>query len=154
MSDTDPSDRAGTGTAAGRVVMAAGGVVLDGTGRTARVLVVHRPAHDDWSLPKGHVDEGEALAEAALREVIEETGVTARIVQPAGTTEHAVVLDGATATKRVHWFVMEPVGTADPSTRRPDAEVDHAAWFPIGTALERLTYPGERTLLSETVALR
>jgi 8-oxo-dGTP pyrophosphatase MutT (NUDIX family) len=134
-----------------RVVLAAGGVVLDVAGPDPRVLVVHRPAYDDWSLPKGHVDPGEELAAAALREVTEETGIAARIVRDAGTTEHTVELAPGPATKRVHWFVMEPLGDADPATREPDVEVDRATWWPTSTALRDLTYAGERTLLAQVL---
>lgn len=136
------------------VVVAAGGLVIDGTGAEAKVLVVHRPTHDDWSLPKGHVDPGERPEEAALREVAEETGVTAAIVRAAGTTEHAVVSDGRPALKRVHWFVMRPVSDSDPATRPPDTEVDRATWWPVGTALSALTHVGERTLLADVLARR
>ena len=53
---------------------AAGGVVV----RDGQVLVVHRPRYDDWSLPKGKLEDGETWEDAALREVHEETGVACR----------------------------------------------------------------------------
>jgi 8-oxo-dGTP diphosphatase len=152
MSDAAPSGDTGTGAIP--VVVAAGGVVLDGVDPATRVLVVHRPAYADWSLPKGHLDAGEGPSEAALREVAEETGVTAAIVRAAGTTEHAVVSDGRPALKRVHWFVMRPVSDSDPATRPPDTEVDRATWWPVGTALSALTHVGERTLLADVLARR
>ena len=52
-------------------VEAAGGVVV----HQGRVLIVHRPRYDDWTLPKGKLDRGESFEDAALREVWEETGV-------------------------------------------------------------------------------
>ena len=58
-------------------VRAAGGVVI----RDGLVAVVHRPRYDDWSLPKGKLDEGETFEEAALREVWEETGLRAALVR-------------------------------------------------------------------------
>jgi 8-oxo-(d)GTP phosphatase len=134
-------------------VLAAGGVVLHTLDGVTHALVIHRPAYDDWSLPKGHVDDGESLEDTAAREVAEETGVTARVVRPAGTTEHEVERDGVRATKRVHWFVMQPADGShvDPSSRTPDAEVDRAAWWPLGVALTDLTHAGERELLARTV---
>ena len=54
-------------------VDAAGGVVE----RDGRVLLVHRPRYDDWTFPKGKLDPGESFEDAALREVEEETGVSA-----------------------------------------------------------------------------
>ena len=57
-------------------VEAAGGVVLRGAVGSTEVLVVHRPRYDDWSLPKGKLDKGETGKQAALREVLEETGRT------------------------------------------------------------------------------
>jgi len=147
----DPTAALAAALAAKPVVLAAGGVVLDAAGPDPMVLVVHRPAYDDWSLPKGHVDPGEELAAAALREVTEETGIAARIVRDAGTTEHTVELAPGPATKRVHWFVMEPLGDADPATREPDVEVDRATWWPTSTALRDLTYAGERTLLAQVL---
>ena len=59
-------------------VLAAGVVVL----RQGRVLLVHRPAYDDWSFPKGKLDRGEHAAVAAVREVGEETGVRVRLGVP------------------------------------------------------------------------
>ncbi len=132
----------------GRTIVAAGGVVIDGVGPRARVLVVHRPAYDDWSLPKGHVDAGEDLPDAALREVLEETGVHAHLMGRLGSTEHTV----ADGLKRVDWFLMRPAeGAADPTGRVADAEVDVSQWWPVTTAAERLTYANERELLAAVV---
>jgi len=131
------------------VVLAAGGVVLDGTGPSARVLVVHRPAHDDWSLPKGHVDPDEDPATSALREVLEETGVDAVLVTLFATTEH----DVGDSRKRVQWFLMHPADrAADPTARPADDEVDCAAWWSLTMAAERLTYVTERELVASATA--
>jgi 8-oxo-dGTP diphosphatase len=144
---TAPSDRYAHAAIADRVVVAAGGVVLRTLDDVPHVLVVHRPRYDDWSLPKGHLDAGEGLQEAAVREVEEETGVLGRIVAPAGTTEHPITLAEGNAIKRVHWYVMHPTATSDPSTRPADEEVDVAAWWPVMRALTDLTHAGERALL-------
>lgn len=120
----------------------------------ARVLVIHRPAYDDWTLPKGHLDPGEGPEEAAVREVEEETGVRARIVAAIGSTEHEVMLADGPASKRVHWFLMHPTDrTAEtaPSERTADAEVDTATWWPIDSALTDLTHTSERDLVRRTV---
>jgi 8-oxo-dGTP diphosphatase len=137
-------------------VVAAGGVVLDDTTGAVRVLVVHRPAYDDWSLPKGHVDTGESPFDASVREVVEETGVSAHVTGEAGTTEHAVTLTRAgtmlDAVKRVHWFTMHPAAAADdPAGRAADDEVDVAAWWPVERALTDLTHATERQLLARVL---
>ncbi len=134
-------------------VLAAGGVVIDAADGEQRVLVVHRPAHEDWSLPKGHLDGEETAVRAALREVDEETGVAAAIVADVGTTHHPVVTADGPATKQVHWFLMRPLPGGDPTGRAPDAEVDEARWWPVTTALEDLTYAGERELLARALTL-
>ncbi len=146
------TDPASPGPSPSATLVAAGGVVLDGTGADTRVLVVHRPAYDDWSLPKGHVDPGETFAATARREVAEETGVDAAVVDGAGTTAHALLHAGAPAHKEVHWFVMRPAAdAADPAARPPDDEVDRAAWWPVDDALRDLTHAGERTLLARVL---
>ncbi len=133
-------------------IAAAGGVVLRAVPDAMQVLVVHRPAYDDWSLPKGHIDADETPAAAAVREVLEETGVGAHITGDAGRTSYPVTRtqDGAarTVTKRVQWYWMQPEdGSADPSGRAADHEVDRAAWWPLEHARDALTYASERALL-------
>ncbi|MDX6357641.1 MAG: 8-oxo-(d)GTP phosphatase, partial [Nocardioidaceae bacterium] len=59
-------------------VLSAGAVVL----RKGQVLLVHRPAYDDWSFPKGKLDRDEHAAVAAVREVGEETGLRVRLGVP------------------------------------------------------------------------
>ena len=71
------------------VIKAAGGVVCrsNGSGKT-EVVVVHRPAYDDWTLPKGKIDPEETPEECALREVREETGYKCELVRPLGCTAY------------------------------------------------------------------
>jgi len=151
---TGAEPREGEDRPATAVVVAAGGIVLDRPGASRRVLVVHRPAYDDWSLPKGHVDGGEGLAAAALREVAEETGVIARIAAEVGSTEHLIQSMGGPATKRVHWFLMHLTVPTDPAGRAPDGEVDRAEWWPTARALTELTHANERALLADVLSRR
>ena len=153
---SDISDRLRDGLqppAPDRVVLAAGGIVLVEGDAGLEVLVVHRPAYDDWTLPKGHVDAGESLEAAALREVLEETGLAARIVVSAGTTVHQVELPDGTAAKQVHWFLMVPAGTSTPGAHAGDDEVDRICWWPVTRAVQDLTHSGEQELLRDTATI-
>src|SRR5919112_3139081 len=119
-------------------VRAAGGVVV----RDGLVLVVHRPRYDDWSLPKGKLEDGESWEEAALREVEEETGVGCRLVRELDDDHYA---DRKGRLKRVRWWLMEPVAM---DVRDPDDEVDDVRWIPLETAREALTYAPDRGLVA------
>ena len=133
-------------------VEAAGGVVLRGTGGATghlEVLVVHRGRYDDWSLPKGKLDPGESHADAAVREVEEETGV--RVGLDAELPQIVYPVEGG--IKRVRWFAMHPVA-GDPQDRPADHEVDDARWLDVDLARDRLTYDADRALLSEALAVR
>jgi 8-oxo-dGTP diphosphatase len=116
-------------------VRAAGGVVLDGAGR---VLVVHRPGHDDWSLPKGKLEAGESWREAAAREVEEETGLRCAPGPEAGRTRYEV----ADGPKEVRYFRMRAEGEAAPRN-----EVDEVRWATLAEAEELLDYPHDRALV-------
>lgn len=123
---------------------AAGGVVVRGTGAARTVAVVHRPRHDDWSLPKGHVDAGESWREAALREVREETGWRATVT---GAPMSISYLVGDDLPKVV---VFYPMATIDEeAVDEIDAdEVDEIAWWPVARAVAELTYEDERRVAS------
>src|SRR3954469_10161873 len=88
-------------------ILAAGAVVL----RKGRVLLVHRPAYDDWSFPKGKLDPGEHAAVAAVREVGEETGVRVRLGVPLARQSYP----NGGRTKVVDYWIGRVVGDADVS---------------------------------------
>jgi len=99
------------------VVRAGGGIVVRraGDGRM-QVAVVHRPVREDWSFPKGKLEEGETFEEGALREVLEETGLTCRLGRFLGHTQYR---DRKDRDKVVAYWVMT-VDASSPSspTRR------------------------------------
>jgi 8-oxo-dGTP diphosphatase len=127
-------------------VEAAGGVVVRAARDGPEVLLVHRVRYDDWSLPKGKLDPGEEHRTAAVREVLEETGVHARPSEEL----RQLVYEVAAGRKRVRWYVMHPDG-GDPAARPPDDEVDVAAWVPAAQAETLLTYPTDVELLAEAL---
>lgn len=127
--------------------LAAGGIIVDDKTGTPRVLLVHRPRYDDWSFPKGKLDPGETLEEAALREVKEETGLKCRIVRRVAVTRYRYRTrsPGRFRPKAVHYFLMQRI------TRRirvPGEEVDRAEWFELEEAARTLSYIQDRELLS------
>ena len=126
-------------TTAGRV-RAAGGVVWRRAG-PVRILVVHRPRYDDWSLPKGKADDGESDEECALREVREETGLTCRLGPELPSTSYR---DNKGRAKVVRYWAMEPI--ADDGFT-PNAEVDELRWLPVPETLALLSYDHDRPVV-------
>lgn len=127
-------------------IRAAGAVVLRTGDHGTEVLVVHRPHHGDWSLPKGKLEPGEPADVAAVREVREETGVTIRLGPRLDDVHYTVDSDGSAREKVVHWWVGVPV-VDDADAREADGEVDEVVWLTPAKARQRLTYPADRALV-------
>lgn len=117
------------------IIRAAGGVVL----RDGQVLLVHRPAYDDWTLPKGKLEDGESWEDGALREVEEETGLACDLGEEVGRTRY---VDGRGHNKEVRYFRM--TGGGEPVARN---EVDEVRFLSLAEAAELLSYPRDRVLL-------
>ena len=125
-------------------VRAAGGLVWRRRGDVIEVALVHRPAYDDWSLPKGKLQDGEREEDAALREVEEETGLRCRLERPVGTNRYR---DRRGREKIVAYWLMRPLR----GRFRPTREVDQIRWLPVEAAADALTYEHDRALLLELV---
>ena len=135
------------GTTIATTVEAAGGVVLRSRDGRTEVLAVHRPKYDDWSLPKGKLDEGEDWRDAALREVAEETHVACELGTELSEIRYT---DPKGRPKRVRWWLMRPVedGSED---REPDDEVDAVRWIDTDLAATELTYDHDHELVTEAL---
>jgi 8-oxo-dGTP diphosphatase len=110
-------------------VRAAGGVVM----RDGKVVLVHRPKYDDWTLPKGKLDPGEGWEEAALREVEEETGLRCRLGAEVASSRYR---DAKGRDKLVRYWLMEPLG----GDFEPHDEVDELRWLTPEEASGLLSY--------------
>jgi 8-oxo-dGTP pyrophosphatase MutT (NUDIX family) len=130
----------------------AGGVVVhDGH---CIVIVPTRRAADGTkvlALPKGHPDGQETPADAALREVREETGVDAEIVEKLGDVRYWYMRGGRRIAKVVSFYLLEyTAGELDDH----DHEVEDARWIPLERAARELTYPGERDMAARALSRR
>jgi 8-oxo-dGTP diphosphatase len=126
-----------------RLIQAAGGLVFRQTNKgKLRILVVHRPSYDDWSLPTGKADPGESPEETAVREVLEETGYHCLVVAPLAVTRHRV----RSGIKQVAWFAMRPL--PDSPGFAPNDEIDEVRWVSRSQAKELLDYENDRALVA------
>lgn len=118
-------------------VRAGGGVIV----RDGCVLLVHRGAYDDWTLPKGKLEPGETWEDGALREVEEETGLRCTI---GGEVARTFYVDGVGRDKEVRYYLM---GSSD----EPAAcnEVDEVRWVPLAEAPGLLTYPRDANVVAQ-----
>jgi 8-oxo-dGTP pyrophosphatase MutT (NUDIX family) len=123
-------------------VHAAGGLVRRDGPSGVEVVVVHRPRHDDWSFPKGHLEPGESAEEAALREVDEETGLQCRLVDRLDSTHY---IDHQGHPKVVDYWSMAVTG----GSFRPNDEVDDMVWLSLHEARARLTYEVDHDLIGQ-----
>jgi 8-oxo-dGTP pyrophosphatase MutT (NUDIX family) len=129
--------------------VSAGGVVLAEPRPDAPVaLVAHRSARGtlQWTLPKGAQEAGETVADTALREVREETGLDVELIGPLDTIDYWFVWapEQTRYHKFVHYFLMRAVGG---DFARHDSEMEAAEWVARDEARQRMTFANERRLL-------
>ena len=130
----------------------AGGVVVR-DGRCIVIVPTRRAADGSrvLALPKGHPDGSESAADAALREVREETGVDAALVEKLGDIRYWYMRGGRRIAKVVSFFLLDYVaGELDDH----DHEVEHAEWMPLEQAARQLTYKGERDMVAAALSRR
>jgi 8-oxo-dGTP diphosphatase len=126
-----------------------GGVVVRGS--DCIVIVPTRRAAGGapvLALPKGHPEEGEAPADAALREVREEAGVVATVREKLGDVRYWYQRDGRRIAKTVTFFLLDYV-SGEPADH--DHEVEHARWIGLSDAAASLTYKGERDMAARAL---
>jgi 8-oxo-dGTP pyrophosphatase MutT (NUDIX family) len=121
-------------------VQAAGGVVWRQATDGVEVLLVHRPRYGDWSLPKGKLDPGETEAEAAVREVEEETGLRCELGPEVATSSY---VDGKGRPKTARYWAM----ACGDGTFHPSDEVDEVAWLSLDDARDRISYDRDAAIL-------
>jgi 8-oxo-dGTP pyrophosphatase MutT (NUDIX family) len=126
----------------------AGGLVVDRVAAPQVAALIGR--HDRhgrllWSLPKGHLEDGETAEDAAIREVEEETGIRGRVLAPLGTIDYWFVVDDRRIHKTVHHYLLEAFGG---QLSDEDIEVEEVAWVPLTDLPERLAYADERRLVA------
>ncbi|OLT36882.1 NUDIX hydrolase [Rhodococcus sp. BGS-1C] len=127
----------------------AGGLVVDGldgppamrcaaligrTDRRGRLL---------WSLPKGHIEQGETAEQTAMREVAEETGIRGTVLASLGSIDYWFVTEGRRVHKTVHHYLLRFLGG---ELSDEDVEVTEVAWVPLSELPSRLAYADERKL--------
>jgi 8-oxo-dGTP pyrophosphatase MutT (NUDIX family) len=130
----------------------AGGVVIN-FARDKVVLIgrLDRRGRLLWSLPKGHIEEGETPEQTAVREVGEETGILGEIIRPLGTIDYWFVAERRRIHKTVHHFLMAERG-GDLSDE--DVEVTEVDWVAFDELEDRLAYADERRLVRKALELR
>jgi 8-oxo-dGTP pyrophosphatase MutT (NUDIX family) len=142
----------------GRRVVSAGGLVYRRHRGSVEVVLAGRLRQDGemvWSIPKGQVEVGESLRQAALREVQEETGIRAEIEAELGDIRYVYTAygsrpSGGRISKQVHFFLMRAVGGRFADR---DDEMDAVKWVVIENAEATMTYENERVLLRRARSL-
>ena len=133
-------------------IFAAGAVCWREVGKDLMVAIIHRGRYQDWSFPKGKVDSGETLAEAAVREIKEETGLKVKLGVPLSTVSYPI---DKGKTKVVHYWATKVSDKAVATSKfKPDEEVSEVVWVKADQAFAKLSYKHDRELLQEVIDLR
>lgn len=125
-------------------IAAGGGVVYKNDDSEIWVLLIRRRGF--WDIPKGKQDEGEDIANCALREVQEETGAKElQIVTDLGTTIHHYEMDGEMVEKTTWWYAMQN----DDVEYTPEAEeqITEIVWLPLNDARQLVSFENLKTVL-------
>ena len=136
-------------------VHAAGAVVWRKKGGEFQVLLVRRDSYKDWSFPKGKYKPGEGPRMAAVREVYEETGEHIALQRPLPSIGYTL---SSGKKKRVFYWVARPLTQRSrPVAARPEfptahpGEITRSRWMNAETALEKLSYKDERSMLKRVL---
>lgn len=122
----------------------AGGVILE-DGSVLAIKMRNLKGEEVWTFPKGHLDPGETAEQAALREVLEETGWEAEILSDLYTARYSFVRGDAEVDKDVRWFLVKRVG-GDGIPKTPDEVLD-MRWMTLEEAARDMSYASDLEIL-------
>lgn len=126
-------------------VIAAGAIPWRVKNGELQVLLIHRPRYDDWSWPKGKLDDGESIPECAVREVREEVGLQVRLGIPLEATAYTV----NAKAKVVYYWAAQLESDAEPTV--DGDECDEARWVGAKQAKPMLTNPTDSAPLDDLI---
>jgi 8-oxo-dGTP pyrophosphatase MutT (NUDIX family) len=135
--------------------VSAGGLVLSAERPSQVAIISHlnRGGRADWCIPKGHPEGGETLEQAAVREIYEETGLHAEIVQKIGEIHYNFKAGNRRISKTVHHFLMRQIGGTLNAGLDPTGEVIDVAWFDLGELEQVLAHENERRVAALALEL-
>lgn len=129
----------------------AGGIVYKIDNDGIKIAVIYREFHQDWTLPKGHLEEGESPEQAAIREVKEEVGLDTNIIKHIGYSIYRFTdrKKQELIQKKVDYFLMELVKD---NNQIQESEVDKLEWLPFMKAIDRLSFNRDQDLVKQCIA--
>ncbi|MFA5336333.1 MAG: NUDIX hydrolase [Candidatus Omnitrophota bacterium] len=135
-----------------KLQFSAGGVVYRKSGAGTEIVILTRGEGKVFCLPKGKIEKGETIRQAALREIREETGLTGVIEKEIGKIKYSFDLpeEEIVINKTVTFFLVRYVSG---DTKDHDADAEDVRWLPIKEALKIMTYPSERQIVEKSGTL-
>jgi 8-oxo-dGTP pyrophosphatase MutT (NUDIX family) len=130
--------------------VSAGGVIYRQRDGRYEIALVGKLSPRRWGLPKGGRQRGETLEQAAVREVVEETGMQGRLICPLGEIEYWFRWAGQRHFKTVYFYLMEAIGG---DISQHDHEYDLVEWFDLDQARRNMSYPSELDIVSKAAEL-
>lgn len=129
----------------------AGGIVFKRENNSLFILVSQHSQHHGWVFPKGLIGDREdnkhqGKEETAVREVKEETGIDAEIIEAIKPVVYWYVFDGEKRKKTVYYYIMKYIG-GDFEER--DDEMEAVEWFPSDAVEDKLTYKSDKEVWKE-----
>lgn len=115
------------------------------------ILLTQHSQNKSWGFPKGWIDSGETLEQAAIREVKEEGGVEAEIIEKVGDSKYVYTFNGEKIFKLVTLYLMKYLSG---DTKDHDFEMMDAGWFSPEDAIDKLTFPNDKVLLKKALEMK
>ena len=107
----------------------------------------------EWCIPKGHLEQDETSEQAAIREVFEETGLEAEIIQHLGEVNYQLIQDGSMISKTVHVYLMQQTGGELSFDKDPHKEASELEWVQVSELLARLSHGNEKRIAKVAIEL-
>ena len=107
----------------------------------------------EWCIPKGHLEQDETSEQAAIREVFEETGLEAQIIQHLGEVNYQFIQDGLKISKTVHVYLMQQTGGELSFDKDPHKEASELEWVQVSELLARLSHGNEKRIAKLAIEL-